>query len=406
MIKSRYYVSDIVTGVLFFLLPLWSLPLLVFQLCKTRRIFYTVLFSSFFGIMASLLAPTGDLYRLYLTYYEFRDYDFQAFLNFLSLKPDFLFYTLLYIFAKLGLSIRIIIFSVVFGFFQLSFNYLLSRNIKIRMVVVLLFVMQFDFLLQGLFLRFPLAMLLVIYSFLKKMEGKRYALLLLLIASAVHFSALIAIPVLLFKRMAGNRINVFLFISLFLIPFGSFLFIFLIRNVLHWFPNIPFHEKLNDYFLGYWALEFYEERSWKALFQVYTERILYFILLSYFLLTKGNSESRKTAVPFLILINILFSFPNLFSRYLILALFFGLLCVVLENKKNLTTKVIRLGLAVSITLVFTTRLLAQQKNIRVSYIPNIAYNNVLTLSLKKYDPQWIHEHIDKNTARPKTETMP
>ena len=401
ILKSRYYISDIVLGTVFFFMPFWSLPLLVFQFIKTRRIFYTILISMFFALTASLLAPTGDLYRLYLTYFDFQNYDFDSFINFLSAKPDFLFYALLYVFAKIGLSIRIIIFLMIFSFFQLSFNLLLKQPRKISVLIILLFVMQFDFLLQGLFLRFPLAILLVIYAFLNKIQGKNYSLLLLIIASTIHFGALISIPIYFLSRLSLKKLNTALLISLLIIPFGSYLFIFLTNNLLEWFPNIPFKEKLEDYFLGYWALEYFEERTWKALFQIYIERVLYFLVLAYFLLTKGNTMHRKIAIPFLILINVLFTFPNLFNRYFVLATFFGILCIIIEHKKTAYSQLIRLGLALTITLVFSTRIVAQQKNIRVGYIPAIIYNNVISLSLKKYDIEWINKHIDKKSASPK-----
>ncbi len=52
-------------------------------------------------------------------------------------------------------------------------------------------------------------------------------------------------------------------------------------------------------------------------------------------------------------------------------------------------------------MVFSIRIVAQQKNIRAGYIPQILYSNVGTLSLKTYDMEWINKHIDKDTARPK-----
>ena len=381
-------------GVFFFLTPFWSIPLIIFQLIKTRRTFYSILISTFFGLIASLLAPTGDLYRLYIIYFDFQEFSFDAFTSFLSVKPDFLFYVLLYAFAKLGLSIRIIIFLMVFCFFQLSFNLLLKQPKKISILIILLFVMQFDFLLQGLFLRFPLAMLCVIYAFLNKLEGKKYSLLLLIIASTLHFGALISIPIYFLSRLSLKKMNIALLISLLIMPFGSYIFIYLTGNILEWFPNIPLNEKLNDYFLGYWALEYFEERTWKALLQFYTERALYIVVLLYFLVTQHKNNYRRYVISFLILINILISFPNLFSRYAVLAIFFGLFTIIMEQKKSSVSQLIKLSLIILIPIVFSIRIVAQQKNIRVGYIPSITYNNIITLSLKKYDIEWIHKHID------------
>jgi hypothetical protein len=288
-----------------------------------------------------------------------------------------------------------------FSFFQLSFNLLLKHRKKINVLILFLFVMQFDFLLQGLFLRFPLAMLLVIYSFLNKLEGKKYSLLLLIIASTIHFGALISIPIYFLSRLSLKKLNTFLLLSLLIIPFGSYIFIFLTSNLLEWFPNIPFKEKLEDYFLGYWALEYFEERTWKALFQFYTERTLYLVVLLYFIVTQHKNSYRPYVISFLILINILFSFPNLFSRYAVLAIFFGLFTIIMEQKKSSVSQLIKISLIILIPMVFGIRIVAQQKNIRVGYIPRILYSNVVSLSLKTYDKAWIEEHIDKNTASPK-----
>ena len=388
-------------GVLFFLLPFWSIPLIIFQLMKTRRVFYTILISGFFGLVASLLAPTGDLYRLYIIYFDFQKYDFDAFMNFLSIKPDFLFYTLLYALAKLGLSIRIVIFLIIFSFFQLSFNLLLKQRKKINVLILLLFVMQFDFLLQGLFLRFPLAMLCVIYAFIRKLEGKKYAFLLLLLAASIHFAALIAIPLYFLSKVRNKKLNIILLISLFLMPFGSYIFIFLTTHFIEYFPDIPLKLKIESYFLGYWALEYFDDRTWKALFQFYTERALYIVVLLYYIITKNKNSYRPYVISFLILINILFSFPNLFSRYAVLAIFFGLFTIIMEQKKSSVSQLIKMSLIILIPMVFSIRIVAQQKNIRAGYIPQILYSNIGTLSLKTYDMEWINKHIDKDTARPK-----
>jgi len=401
ILKARYYISDIVLGVFFFFMPFWSIPLVIFQLFKTRRVFYTILISTFFALTASLLAPTGDLYRLYIIYFDFQAYNFDSFVNFLSVKPDFLFYALLYVFAKLGLSIRILIFLMVFCFFQLSFNLLLKQPKKISILIILLFVMQFDFLLQGLFLRFPLAMLCVIYAFIRKLEGKKYALFLLLLASSIHFAALITIPLYFLSKARNKKLNIILLISLFLMPFGSYIFIFLTSNFIEYFPEIPLKLKIESYFLGYWALEYFDDRTWKALVQFYSERTLYIAVLLYFIITKNKNIYRPYVISFLILINVLYSFPNLFSRYAVLAIFFGLFTIIMEQRKSSVSQLIKISLIILIPIVFSIRIVAQQKNIRVGYIPQILHSNVVTLTLKTYDIEWIKKNIDKDTARPK-----
>ncbi|WKK66709.1 EpsG family protein [Lutimonas zeaxanthinifaciens] len=398
---SKLYASDLVVGVLFLITPLWSLPFTIFQLFKTKRGFYTFLISVFFGLTASLLAPTGDLYRLYIIFFDFQNTSLKGLFSFISLKPDSLFYIILFLFAKIGLSLRILIFGVVFGYFQLSFRLLRNQNPAIKISVILLFVMQFDFLLQGLFLRFPLAMLIVIFAFVRKIEGKSLILFWLIIASMIHFAALVAIPLYFMTRISQNKLQKYLIYSLFIMPFGSYIFIFLTTHFIELFPDIPLKLKLQDYFLGYWALEYFEERTWKALVQFYSERALYVVILLYFILTKNKGKYRHQAIPFLIMINVLFSFPNLFSRYSVLALFFGLLTIVNEHRKTSMSKILKVSLIVLIPMVFSIRLVAQQKNIRAGYIPEIVYRNAISLSFKKYDKQWIEKNIDKETARPK-----
>lgn len=402
LIKNKYYTADLLLGFLFLIIPFWTIPLSLFQLFKTRRRFYAVLISVFFALTASLLAPTGDLYRIYITYFDFQEISFDALRIFLSTKPDFLFYLILYAFAQIGLSVRIIIFVLIYSFFQLSFDLLLKQKRQISMMVVMLFVLQFDFLLQGLFVRFPLSMLLVIYAFLKSIEGKKHAWILLVFASMIHFAALITIPLYFLSRVSFKKLNLLLLVSLFIMPFGSILLIFMTGQFLEYLPETVLTTKINDYFLGYWALEYFEERTWKALFQFYVERVFYVLVLIYFLLTKDQNAYRRHVIPFLILVNILFSFPNLFSRYALLPVFFGLYAIIQERRTSGISYVIKAGLAVIIPLVFTVRIVAQQKNIRAGFIPSVLYTNVIGISLKSYDKDWIIKNIDKDTALPKT----
>lgn len=401
LLRSKYRAADLTIGFLFLVLPFWTVPLAIFQLFKTKRSLYAILISAFFGLTASLLAPTGDLYRLYVTYFNFQDSNFQGFLDYIEIKPDFLFYLLLYAFAKIGLSIRLIIFGLVFTYFHLSFKLLLKQKMAISVGVIILFVMQFDFLLQGLFLRFPLAMLIVIYAFLRNLEERRWVILWLIIASMIHFSALVTIPLYFLSRIKVKRLNILFLASLFIMPLGSYIFVFLTTHFLEYFPDIPLKLKIESYFLGYWALEYFEERTWKALLQFYTERIFYLLILLYFLLTKNTNRYRLQVIPFMILINVLFSFPNLFSRYSVLAIFFGLFTIIIEQRKTAISRFIKYGLIIIIPIVFGIRIIAQQKNIRIGYIPDVIYSNVISLSLKKYDKQWIEKNIDKDTARPK-----
>lgn len=301
----------------------------------------------------------------------------------------------------MGLSIRLIIFGLVFSYFHLSFKLLLKQKAAVSAAFMILFVMQFDFLLQGLFLRFPLAMLIVIYAFIRNIEGRKWVLICLIIASMVHFAALVTIPLYFLSKIKARRLNILLLASLFIMPIGSYIFIFLTTHLLEYFPEIPLKLKLESYFLGYWALEYFDERTWKALLQFYTERVFYLLILLYFLLTKSTNKYRLQVIPFLILINVLFSFPNLFSRYSLLAIFFGLFTIIVEQRKTPISRFIKFGLIIIIPIVFGIRIVAQQKNIRIGYIPKILYSNVISLSIKKYDKQWIEKNIDKDTARPK-----
>ncbi len=400
-IKNKLYTSDLFLACLFLLAPFWALPLSFFQVYKTRRRFYSLMISVFFGMTASLLAPTGDLYRAYMTYFQFQETDFNGLLIFLNDKPDFIFYVILYVFAQLGISIRIIIFALIFSFFNLSFNLLLKQKRQISMIVVLLFILQFDFLLQGLFLRFPLAMLFVIYGYLNKIEGKKRTLLFLLLASFIHFAALVAIPLFFLSRIKFKRLNLILLISLFIMPFGSLIFMYLTNNLIHYLPESPLKTKIDIYFLGYWALEFFEERTWKALLLFYLERIFYLLVLLYFIFTKDQNKFRRYTLPFLILINLLFSFPNLFSRYSVLAFFFGLYTIIQENRTSVISKMIKMSFAIIIPLIFTVRIVAQQKNIRAGHLHSVVYSNFISLTFKSYDPDWIEKHIDRETATPK-----
>ncbi len=388
--------------ILFIISPFWTIPFVFFQLYKTRRTIYTVLISIFFGLAASLLTPTGDLYRIYINYFNFQEGNIDTLISHLQDKPDFLFYFIVYVFAKLGISVRVLIFILIFSFYQVSFNLLLKQKKYISFIVIILFILQFDFLLHGLFLRFPLSMLIVIYAYLNKIEGRKYVLPLLILASSIHFAALITIPLFYLSKVNYKKLNFYFLLSLFILPLGSLILVFFISNLLELFPEMPLNKKLHSYILGYWALEYFEERTWKALFQFYFERVMYIIILLYFVLTKDRNKYRNHALLFFILINILFSFPNLFSRFSVLGIFFGLYAIIQEHKKTNFSYLIKLSLTLIIPLIFTIRVVAQQKSIRAGYMPEILYKNIFSLYNKQYDMYWIQKNIDKDTARPKS----
>jgi hypothetical protein len=92
----------------------------------------------------------------------------------------------------------------------------------------------------------------------------------------------------------------------------------------------------------------------------------------------------------------------LFSRYALLPVFFGLYTILQERRTSGISYFIKVSLAIIIPIVFTIRIVAQQKNIRVGYIPEVIYTNIIGLSLKSYDKDWIIKNIDKETALPKT----
>jgi hypothetical protein len=62
---------------------------------------------------------------------------------------------------------------------------------------------------------------------------------------------------------------------------------------------------------------------------------------------------------------------------------------------------IKMSFAIIIPLIFTVRIVAQQKNIRAGHIHSVVYSNFISLSFKTYDLEWIEKHIDRETATPK-----
>lgn len=191
---------------LFFISPLLSFPLIIYYVYHGKRYAYTFL-ALFLGFIALLYAPTHDLFRHNLFYYDCVS---SVVDNGVVFKQDLILYTLTAWFAKWNINFEFIRFLFVFISYQLYFLVYLSlqekngflknsRSTSFFLFLLLLFSIRFFVICCGL--RQGMATALAIYgAYVLLVENRKIAYLFLVLAPLTHLSLLLlSLSVLLIK---------------------------------------------------------------------------------------------------------------------------------------------------------------------------------------------------------------
>lgn len=220
----------------FLLSPFLSIPLILKDIYK-RKGNSLVLLACIFGILSYAYIPavTNDKAYYYLLFQNFKFYDFIDFTTFLADKPDFIFYFLIFLFAKIGISIQVLFLlltSITVGTWLYSFNtisnkYNLLNKEYFLFFMLVLFSFSLPYLLSGT--RNYLSFSFVLLAFLKGIieSRKKVGLFFILLSIFIHFSSFLFLPVyllLVFYPAKQKWYKLFFLIS--------FIFLFIPREFL------------------------------------------------------------------------------------------------------------------------------------------------------------------------------
>lgn len=401
--------KKIVTIILAFLLPLLSLPFILYQSIRTKQKIYFTFLASIFGLIAYTSAPTGDLYRYYLIYSKFESITFTNALYEIISGLDFVMPFLLLITSKLSISIQWISFFVVFLTFTIIFNRFqkisLSNNIIFSSRIVyalflLALIFSQNFLIHSLKLRAPLSQALLIAFFSKILIENKTKWIYFVGAIFAHFSSIIILPIILsIKYLSYKTLRRLFLISILFIPFSKIIIINLFHMVEPMVTSYPkFHKPLSIYIDGYWAFDYFSDFSTNALIQYVVSIIPYFIVMFYFILYKNKIRGRKIIYSYFIFLNLIFSFTNIFNRFYIVSIVIGLFVIMIEYgkpKEKQFQRYILLGVFSSTLIYFNINILAQRRPLKIAHTKELFYKNSMSILFQNYSKEWIDDRIDK-----------
>lgn len=392
-----------------FFLPLYSLPLVFFQIVKRKQKVYFTILAFIFGLIGYTSAPTGDLYRHYLEYFNFSTRPMAEITEYIVSGLDFVVQILILISAELSIGIQWISFLAVFVTYYIIFTYFIKitlKNDKLNStnVVYLLFLLTLifsqNFLIHSLKLRAPLGQALLLVFFSKLLIENRTDWKYFIFAVITHFSSLITLPIALAaKYMSYSKLrNLFIF-SVFLIPFSKkivLLFYDLIDPIVMMFPQL--HRQVGFYVDGYWAFDYFSDLTTNALVQYYISVVPYFIVMLYFIVSRYKSSHRKVIYSYFILLNSVYSFTNIFNRFFTLAVVLGIFVIMIEygrRPKIIGQKVVLLSMFIATFIYFGINILAQRRPLKIAFTKEMLYRNSFSIIFHTYSESWIDERVDK-----------
>ncbi|MCD8447603.1 EpsG family protein [Tenacibaculum finnmarkense] len=203
--KKKMSWEYVMIFILFLLSPIVSFPFIIILL-YTKGKESLFLISLFLGVVSYMLLPSWelDLSRYYLYYEQILKYDLSSFLEFLKQKNDYVFYSILFMFSRLGLKYQLVLLIIS------TFNFYISLKIFDR-VYSRYSTKEFSqnkyFLLCSLFIlslpvmslisvsRFSIGytfFMLGVYRFI--VNNKIRGVLNVFIASITHFAFIVYLP--------------------------------------------------------------------------------------------------------------------------------------------------------------------------------------------------------------------
>ncbi len=320
-IQKKIDVDTLASGMAFLLSPFLALPGIVFGIIKKQRT-ALILFTIFVALIEYQLIPKtiDDLARHYALFEEMGDMSIKSFLNYLKTRPDFLFYWIMYMFAKMGLSARLFASFVVFltlnNFFLVFYRFFKQSSVNLFSVglLMLIFSFQWKLLLMGLrnYMAFSFVFLAFFNAFFEKgRKGYPY----LIIACFIHFSSILFVPVyLVFNRIKKqDAVCLILFIC-------SLGFVFIPKEfLLTAIAILPLKGNIQEKAIGYLTgLDIIEEamlESKSAVVLYYIKILWTYFAYVYLLITyKRKSILRNLVYVLLFIMNVFSAAPDIFTR--------------------------------------------------------------------------------------------
>lgn len=314
------------TLLIFLLSPFLSIPFIIVQLKRGSTRFMTLLVSLLIGYLSFLYIPqhTDDKTRYIELYNQFANYDLSQLIEYFvyHLRPDYFFDLIIYIFAKIDISFHYLLFVLtsitvysVLRFVEKVNKKLLNESFKYTNLFIILIL--FSFSLPGLFsgIRFVLSASIFIWAIYYFFIDKVLIRGVLFFATSIltHFSFAFFIPPILLLLFYPKRFNPKIILVF------SLLFLFFSKSLMgDVFSLIGLPE---SYALKTEAYLSYEKTDTvNAQILTYLSNLWVYFSYVYILILNNDKKSKLYLIfiVFLSFINITYSIPIVFNRFLII----------------------------------------------------------------------------------------
>lgn len=361
-------------AIIFFLLsPLLSLPLIFLQI-RRKDSFALVLISAFLGLLSFSYIPhfSNDKTRYFERYEKFIGLDWTSYLVHLeeTKRPDFIFETLVFSFAKLGVNIQflflIITFFTVYSIFLFIKKVIEAESktlyyFNIGTIFLILFSFSIGDLFSGIRFYFGTSIFIWAIYFLFFCKNYKKAALFLLLSIFTHFSLLFFIPILfvayLYPEQKSPKI-ILLFSMIFLfIPKDFF------ENLL---GMIQLSESYSNKSVSYLSDD--REFSENLLILNGIRNLWLYFSLGYLLLRKGDfSRIYILVVLFTSVVNITYPISLVFNRYtILLKVLFLTFYLLLWYRRQMSLKVLTM-ISILFFLNFVVDIIVYRDNFSASF---------------------------------------
>ena len=388
--------NDLINILVFIVSPFFAIPSIIYGVINKSKISLTLLIL-LFGLVSFMYIPnfSDDRSRYFEIYDDFRNSSFsEVFAFFILSSQDFILQSLFYWASQFQIPAQLVfalvtmfsIGAVFFIYYKILNSYeFVNKRYGLISLLLLIFSISYLDLLSGT--RFMFASSFVLLAFyLGIIEKKNWVILLLIIASFIHFSTLIFLPLFLVLKLFSNQYRIYKVIFL-----ASLFFIVLPKSVVMSIFELlglggALQQKGESYLGGEDFIEKGISGSFGAVFIYYISLIWIFLGYGYLLITLNrNSTIRNVVFLTASLINVFYSTPTIFLRYAIILKFifvFMLLIELYNYRKNLVIYFF----GIVFILILGTQIIVARNNIEKSFVSAESLLMITIISKDKITP--------------------
>ncbi|TDE29160.1 EpsG family protein [Flavobacterium ranwuense] len=369
---------DLINLLVFVVSPFFAIPGIIYGVINKSKI-SLILFILLFGLISFMYIPnfSDDRSRYFEIYDDFSRNTFsEMFFFFILSSQDFILQSLFYWASRFSIPAQFVfafvtMFSISGIFFIYhrildGYNLVITRYGLLSLLLMICSISYLD-LLSGTRFMFAASFVLLAFYF-GIVERKNWVVLLLIIASFIHFSTLIFLPLYLVLKIFSDQYRsykIIFLISLFFIvlPKTAMMSIFELLGV-----GGALQQKGESYLGGEDFIESGINGSFGAVFIYYISLIWIFLGYGYLLFTlKRNNVIRNIVLLIASLINIFYSTPTIFLRYAIILKIFFVFMLISELYQYQKSRVVYF-FCIIFSVILGTQIIIARNNIDKSFI--------------------------------------